>query len=114
MLRKNYAPGHRGDVFCYGLWPISLKVVVNKTCDEFTAWVRFNTSLSRPRQNDLRFQDEIFKSIFSNKNCCILMKISLKFVPQYRVQLKYSSIGSDGGWVLVRRQEIIRVNDGLI
>ena len=78
MLRKNYAPGHRGDVLCYGLRPISLKVVVNKTCDEFTAWVRFNTSISRPRQNDLRFQDEIFKSIFLNKHFCILMKISRK------------------------------------
>ena len=37
---------------------------------------------SRTRQNGRHFPDDIFKSIFLNKNCCILMKISLNFVPR--------------------------------
>ena len=36
----------------------------------------------RPRQNGRHFPDNILKCIFLNENCCILMKISLKFVPQ--------------------------------
>ena len=36
----------------------------------------------RPRQNAHRFPNDIFKRIFLNENCCILMKISFKFVPQ--------------------------------
>ena len=40
----------------------------------------FNTS--RRRQNDRHFLDDIFKRIFFNENVCILLKISLKFVPK--------------------------------
>ena len=36
----------------------------------------------RPRQNGRHFSDDIFKRIFLNKNECILIKISLKFVPK--------------------------------
>ena len=35
----------------------------------------------RPRQNSLHFPDDIFKHISLDENCCILMKISLQFVP---------------------------------
>ena len=38
----------------------------------------FNTL--RPKQNDRRFPDDIFKRIFLNENCSILTKVSLKFV----------------------------------
>ena len=41
---------------------------------------RFNTLW--PRQNGCHFTYNIFKRIFLNENCCVLMKISLKFVPQ--------------------------------
>ena len=34
----------------------------------------------RPKQNDHRFPDDIFKCILLNEMCCILMKNSLKFV----------------------------------
>ena len=40
----------------------------------------FNTL--RPRQNDSYFPDDIFKCIFLNENVWILIKISLKFVPE--------------------------------
>ena len=40
---------------------------------------RFNTW--RPRQNGRHFPDDIFKRIFLNENCCILMNTSLKCVP---------------------------------
>ena len=36
----------------------------------------------RPRQNGRHFTDNIFKCIFLNKSVCILIKISLKFVPK--------------------------------
>ena len=33
-----------------------------------------------PRQHRRRFADDIFKCMFFNENCCILIKISLKYV----------------------------------
>ena len=36
----------------------------------------------RPRQNGLRFADDVFKYVFLNENVWILIKISLKFVPK--------------------------------
>ena len=42
--------------------------------------INFNTL--RPRQNGRHFADDIFKCIFLNENVWILIKISLKFVPQ--------------------------------
>ena len=36
----------------------------------------------RPRQNGRHFADDVFKCIFLNENVWILLKISLKFVPQ--------------------------------
>ena len=38
--------------------------------------------LSSPGQNGRRFADDIFRCIFVNEKFCILMKISLKFVPK--------------------------------
>ena len=39
----------------------------------------------RPRQNGRRFAADIFKCIFVNENLCILIQISLKFVPKYPI-----------------------------
>ena len=36
----------------------------------------------RPRPNGHHFADDVFKHIFLNENVCILLKISLKFVPK--------------------------------
>ena len=36
----------------------------------------------RPRWNEQHFADNIFKHVFFNENVCILIKISLKFVPK--------------------------------
>ena len=41
---------------------------------------RFDTL--RSRQNGRHFADGIFKSIFWNENCLIMIQISLKFVPK--------------------------------
>ena len=41
---------------------------------------QFNTL--RPRGNGHHFPDDIFKYIFLNDNVCILIKISLKFIPK--------------------------------
>ena len=35
----------------------------------------------RPRQNGRHFPDNFFKCIFVNEKFCILLQISLKFVP---------------------------------
>ena len=43
----------------------------------------FNTS--RPRQNGRDFADDIFKCMFLNENVWILLKISRKFVPTFRI-----------------------------
>ena len=40
----------------------------------------FNSS--PPGQNDRHFADDIFSSIYMNEKFCILIKISLKFVPK--------------------------------
>ena len=45
----------------------------------FTNKLQFNTL--RPRQNGRHFPEDIFKCIFLNENVKILIKISLKFVP---------------------------------
>ena len=42
--------------------------------------LHFNTL--RPRQNGCHFTDDIFKCIFLNENVSILIKMSLKFIPE--------------------------------
>ena len=42
----------------------------------------FNLNTLRLKQNGRRFADDVFKCIFLNENVCILIKISLKFVPK--------------------------------
>ena len=44
-------------------------------------WTLFINTF-RPRQNGRHFTDNKFKHIFSNKNVCISIEISLKFVPK--------------------------------
>ena len=44
---------------------------------------RINTF--RPRQNGRDFPDDIFKRIFLNENVWISLKISLNFVPRFRI-----------------------------
>ena len=41
-----------------------------------------NLNSSSPEQNSRHFTDGIFKCIFMNENVCILIQISLKFVPE--------------------------------
>ena len=45
-----------------------------------------NSSLSG--QNNRHFADDIFGLIFMNENFCILIKISLKFVPKVPIDKK--------------------------
>ena len=42
---------------------------------------------SRPRQNGHHFPDDILNASFLNENCCILMNILLKFVPQDTIKI---------------------------
>ena len=43
-------------------------------------------------QNGRHFADDIFKCIFLNQNLCILIKISLKFVPKGLIDNKSSLV----------------------
>ena len=60
---------------CYHIWTITacVLVVYDRVCIFITL---------RPRQNGGHFPDNIFKCILLNENVWILLKISLKFVPQ--------------------------------
>ena len=53
------------------------------------AWHLFDTKpLSEPRQNGHHFVINTFKVIFLYENCCILIKIALKFVPKVQINNK--------------------------
>ena len=59
----------------------SASAVMNKFClFVFSSSVGLLKS-SPPRQNGHHFADDIFKYIFMNEKFCILIRISLKFVP---------------------------------
>ena len=66
----------------------------------------------RPRQNGRPFADEIFECIFLNENTSISINISVKFVPEDRINNIQASVGSDDGLAPTRRQAIIWTNDG--
>ena len=50
-----------------------------------SAWFTALLSTLTPRQNGRHFTDDIFKYIFFNENVWIPIKISLKFVPNGRI-----------------------------
>ena len=43
-------------------------------------WTKTSSNTLGPSQHRRRFADDIFKCIFFNENCCILIEISLKYV----------------------------------
>ena len=45
-------------------------------------WLTFWFNTLRPKQYGHHFTDDIFGCIFMNEEFCILIKISLKFVPK--------------------------------
>ena len=47
---------------------------------EIDSWIAFNSS--PPGQNGRHFSDDISRCIFVNEKFCILIKISLSFVPK--------------------------------
>ena len=56
-------------------FPTTLKVLL-------ASEVLHDLNLSPPGQNGRLFPDAIFKHIFMNEKFCILIQISLKFVPE--------------------------------
>ena len=59
-------------------WTLSQRLAVTRVSEG--TGISFNTM--RLRQNGRHFADDTFKRIFVNEKVCILIKISLKFVPQ--------------------------------
>ena len=58
-------------------------------CIERLQWVQYIPRINTLRQiqNGLHFVDDIFKCIFLNQNVWISIKISLKFVPKFRINI---------------------------
>ena len=67
----------------------------------------FNSS--PPGQNGRHFADDLFRCIFVNVKVCILIEISLKFVPKDLINNNLA-FGLDNGLVPNRRQAIIWTN----
>ena len=75
--------------FSFGLWwHVSVRIDFEITNNIFVVGDNLggvcyeNVNSSSPGQNGRRFTDDIFRCIFPNKKICILVKISLKFVPK--------------------------------
>ena len=64
---------------------------------------------SAPGQNGRHFADDIFKCIFVNEQFCVLIKISLKFVPKGPID-NNTARGLENGLAPNRRQAIIWTN----
>ena len=60
-----------------------------------------------PWANGRHFPDDIFKCIFLNEKFCILIRISLEFVPKDPMNNIPALHGSDNGLAPIRRQAII-------
>ena len=60
------------------------------------------------------FADNIFKCFVVNENLCILIWISMKFVPMGSLDNIPTSIGSHKGLVPIRQPAIICTDDGLV
>ena len=75
---------------------------------QLSSWISYFNS-SPPGQNGCHFADNIFRCIFINKKFCILIKISLSFVPK-GPNWQYTSIGLDNGIAPNRQQAIIWTN----
>ena len=56
-----------------------------QSCSEPSIYDTGSVDTWRPRQNGRHFADDIFKCIFLNENVWISLKISLKFVPNVRI-----------------------------
>ena len=73
---------------CYILITISLKSVLKSIIDIYliqwwsTLLTHICINLSPPGQDGCHFADDIFRCIFMNETFCILIKISLEFVPK--------------------------------
>ena len=62
--------------------------ILQMTFSNAFSWMKMNILLFntlRPRQNGRHFPDDIFKGIFVNENLWLSLKISLKFVPNVRI-----------------------------
>ena len=66
--------------FCLGLNVVNDSEGDRIQCLAYSSWYQWLNTL-RPRQNGRRFTD-VFKCIFLNENVCIMIKISLNFVPK--------------------------------
>ena len=67
----------------------------------------------KPRQNGRHFAVGVCKSIFLNENCCILIQIILKFVPNVSINTRLP-LCPDYYLVPSRRKAIIWTNGGLL
>ena len=75
--------------------------------DQIMAWRRTAINTLRPRQDGRRFPDDTFERIFLNENVIILIKMSMKFVPNGPIDNIPALVQ-----IMARRQAIIWINAG--
>ena len=70
---------------CPGFWDhcviFSQFVILEQTMLSRWPWEGESVKSSPPGQNGHLFADDIFRCMFVNEKCCVLVEISLKFVP---------------------------------
>ena len=65
-------------------------------------------------QDGCYFANDMFKCIFLYENCCILIPISLTFVPNVPIDNTSFSIGLDNGLVTIKEQAVIWTDDCIV
>ena len=94
-------------------WTCAVTKVFNDSVSITVCYLsHFNSS--PPGQSSSHFADNIVNCIFINEKFCILIQISLKFVPTGPINNKSVIIGSGNGLAPNRRQAITWTNAGPI
>ena len=78
-----YAKNGPDKKVCFQFIVFLLREICKRLLNFIVFWPFLNTL--RPRQNGRPYPDDIFKRIFFNQNVWISIKISLKFVPEVRI-----------------------------
>ena len=87
------------------IWIITRVFVVSMSKNR----TKLPINILRPRHNGRHCADDILKLLFVYENCCILIQMSLRFIPNQQK----SSIRTDNGLLPIKQQAITFTNDGL-
>ena len=103
----------KGNPLIFSYWFIVHLVIPEFGLLWYTNMDNISIDTLRPRQDGLHFADGTFKCIFFYENCCILIKISLKYVPKGSIDNNPALVHIIAGAADVT-SHYIWSNDGLI